>query len=82
MSFSICNVGDHVDVGANVVEARLPFFDSVGSAKNRSKHRQMAHAVQPAALPHPGRKRDSAASRAGKLAQEQLRIASPMRRTD
>jgi hypothetical protein len=110
MSFSIRTVGDRVDLGANLVEARLSFFGKAGVCEklaassvkstegaNRSKIAgifddmlqafachliQTAHIVQPAARPHPGRKRDYAASKAGKLTQGQIRIASPMRRTD
>lgn len=33
MSFSIRTVGDRVDLGANLVEARLPFFGKAGVCK-------------------------------------------------
>jgi hypothetical protein len=83
MSFSIRNMGGCLGLGATLVDARLPFLDGVRAAKNPGKHRQMqAHAVQPAARPHPGRKRDYTASKSGKLTHGQLRIASPMGRTD
>jgi hypothetical protein len=80
MSFSIGNVGDCGDLGANLVEA---LRDGIGLRKIRGEQRQMqGHVVQPAARPHLGRKRDCVASKAGEPTQGQLRIASPMRRTD
>jgi hypothetical protein len=84
MSFSIGNVGDCGDLGANLVEARLPLLrDGISLRKIRGEQRQMqGHVVQPAARPHLGRKRDCVASKAGEPTQGQLRIASPRRRTD